>query len=95
MGTIGVRELKARASEVIGRSEKGERFLVTKRGKPVSILLPVDDSDFEDFILANSPELVRLVRHAERDLALGRTVSWDVLKRQRSRRDPGRARRAR
>ncbi len=94
MGTIGIRELKARASEVIERSEKGERFLVTKRGKPVSVLLPIDDSDFEDFILANSPELVRLVRRAERDLALGRTVSWDVLKRRESQRGPRRARRA-
>ncbi len=93
MGTIGIRELKARTSEVIERSEKGERFLVTKRGKPVSILLPLDDSEFEDFILANSPELVRLVKRAERDLALGRTVSWDVLKRQQPRRDPRRARR--
>jgi prevent-host-death family protein len=94
VGIIGIRELKARASEVIARSERGERFLVTKRGRPVSILLPVDASEFEDFILANSPELVRLVRRAERDLALGRTVSWDVLKRQRSRQSPRRARRA-
>jgi prevent-host-death family protein len=95
MGTIGIRELKARASEVIERSEKGERFLVTKRGKPVSVLLPIDDTDFEDFILANSPELVRLVRRAERDLALGRTVSWDVLQRRKSLQRPRRARRAR
>ncbi len=95
MGTIGIRELKARASEVIERSEKGERFLVTKRGKPVSILLPLDDSEFEDFILANSPELVRLRERARREYEQGRAIPWDVLKRGGPRQDARRARRTR
>ncbi len=95
MGTIGVRELKTRASEVIERSAKGERFLVTRRGKPVSILLPFNDEDLEDLVLANAPELIRVRERGRREHARGRTTSWDVLKRDLSRRDARRARRAR
>jgi len=42
MQTVGVRELKARASEIIAAVEaRGTRFQVTKRGKPVAIIAPV------------------------------------------------------
>jgi len=94
MGTIGIRELKARASEVIKRSEKGERFLVTNRGKPVSVLLPIGE-DIEDMILANAPELVRRVQRGRAEFAAGKTVPLDkALKgmRRTTKRVPRRAR---
>jgi prevent-host-death family protein len=34
--TVGIRELKDRASAIIDRVEDGEAILVTKRGKPVA-----------------------------------------------------------
>lgn len=49
MAAVGIRELKAKASDIIPRSSKGERFLVTRRRRPVSVLLPIDD-DLEEFI---------------------------------------------
>lgn len=94
MGTIGVRELKVRASEVIRRSEKGERFLVTKRGKPVSVLLPIG-ADLEDLILANAPGVARRVQRGRAEFAAGKTVPLDkVLKgvRRTTKRVPRRAR---
>ena len=40
MEAVGVRELKARASEIIAAvHERGERFQITKRGTPVALLL--------------------------------------------------------
>ena len=40
---IGIRELKSRASEVV-RSVKEDRarYVITQRGKPAAILIPVD-----------------------------------------------------
>lgn len=40
---IGIRELKARASAIV-RSvrEKRSRFLVTRRGRPEALIIPVD-----------------------------------------------------
>jgi len=41
MERIGVREAKARFSELLRRVEKGERFVITKHGVPVAVLEPV------------------------------------------------------
>ncbi|MGB9674077.1 MAG: type II toxin-antitoxin system Phd/YefM family antitoxin [Anaerolineales bacterium] len=40
---IGIRELKTRASELV-RSvrEKRARYIITQRGKPVALLIPMD-----------------------------------------------------
>jgi prevent-host-death family protein len=45
MKTIGVRELRQRASEVLRQVEHGVTFEVTDRGRPVALLVPVPDVD--------------------------------------------------
>jgi prevent-host-death family protein len=43
MKEIGIRELKARASEVVRRvAEQGECYTITRRGRPVGILAARD-----------------------------------------------------
>jgi prevent-host-death family protein len=44
MVDIGVRELKARASEIV-RSvrEQRARYLITYRGRPAAVLMPLDE----------------------------------------------------
>jgi len=43
MEEIGIRELKARASEVVRAvKERCARYLITQRGRPAALLLPVD-----------------------------------------------------
>jgi len=61
MSTVAIRELKARASEIVRRAEEGEAFLVTKRGRPVAIMLPFD-VDAEDLILAEAEPGCRPLR---------------------------------
>jgi prevent-host-death family protein len=41
MATIGVRELRQRASEILRRVEAGETIEVTDRGRPVAVLAPL------------------------------------------------------
>lgn len=43
MGSIGIRELRQRASEFLRRVEAGETFEVTDRGRPVALLSPIPD----------------------------------------------------
>lgn len=43
MTSIGVRELRQRASEYLRRVEGGETFEVTDRGRPVALLSPIPD----------------------------------------------------
>jgi prevent-host-death family protein len=45
MPEVGVRELKAHASEIVREvRERGAQYIVTYRGKPVGLLLPLDES---------------------------------------------------
>jgi prevent-host-death family protein len=45
MSEIGIRELKAQASRVLDEvREHGARYVITKRGRPVGVLLPLEDA---------------------------------------------------
>ncbi len=44
MKTVGVRELKQNASQVLARVEQGESFVVTVQGRPVGALTPAPAS---------------------------------------------------
>ena len=52
MAEIGVKELKSTASAVIDRVEGGAAYVVTKRGRPAAVLLPVEEA--ADLVLANA-----------------------------------------
>ncbi len=41
MASVGVRELRQRASELLRRVEQGETIEVTDRGRPVALLSPL------------------------------------------------------
>ena len=84
MDTVTVREVRLNFHRVLN---KRTPVLVTRTGKPVAAVVPLHgDADVEDFILANSPRIGRLLRAAERDLTQGRTISLEAyLARPRSR----------
>ena len=56
MVTVSVRELKNRLSEHLRRLEDGETITVTRRGKPVAIISPVEAG--EDRLSRRLRELV-------------------------------------
>ena len=42
MASVGVRELRQRASELLRRVQAGETIEVTDHGRPVALLAPLD-----------------------------------------------------
>jgi len=59
LSTVGIRELAKHASAIIHDIEsKKEPALITRRGRPVAYVLPVDSQEFEDFVLAHAPQFV-------------------------------------
>ena len=56
MKTIGVSDAEAQLSELLERVERGERFTITRAGKPVAVLLPADEAP------ASEEDVERLVR---------------------------------
>lgn len=43
MASVGVRELRQRASELLRRVQRGETLEITDRGRPVALLTPLPD----------------------------------------------------
>ena len=74
---IGLKELKASASAVIDRVESGTAYVVTRRGRPAAVLMPVEEA--EDLVLANADEYLRMRREARAAYADGRTTDLSEL----------------
>jgi prevent-host-death family protein len=47
MISVGIRELRQRASELLRRVEDGESIEITDRGRPVALLGPLPDDPLE------------------------------------------------
>lgn len=45
MSSVGVRELRQRASELLRRVADGETIQITDRGRPVALLAPLPEAD--------------------------------------------------
>jgi prevent-host-death family protein len=81
---IGIRELKNRATEVLRTMEdRGSAVVVTRRGRPTALLLPIDSPEAEDYVLSHAPEIVSSLRAAESDLRRGKTVTLRSYRRKR------------
>jgi len=53
MPLIGVRKLREEMSQVLRRvCEEGEKYIITHRGRPVAILLPLDMERLEEAVVA-------------------------------------------
>lgn len=45
MTEVGIRELKAQASKILDEvREHGARYVITRRGRPVGVLLPIEEA---------------------------------------------------
>lgn len=78
MATVSVRELARHASAIVRQvMDTGRPAIVTNRGEPVAVVLPLDPDELEDYVLANAPRFVRSMREADHDFAEGRTVEAD------------------
>lgn len=66
MPDIGVRDLKIRASEIIRNvRERRARYIITYRGRPVGLLIPLEEAGSASLPLAGEPA----------------TTAWDELTR--------------
>lgn len=76
MPRVGIRELKNRASEILRAvREEGAEYLITRQGRPVAILLPVDQEELEDYVLASHPHFVELREQARQAIRRGEFVT--------------------
>lgn len=67
MDTIGAFDAKTRLGELLERTARGERFLITKHGRPVGMLVPAEPVRDREKMARAVAELKKF-RHALRGL---------------------------
>lgn len=77
MAEIGIKDLKARASRVIDEVEAGTAYVVTRRGRPAAVIVPIEEA--EDLVFANAEELWVIRRRAREAYGKGRTKTLPDL----------------
>lgn len=82
--TVSVKELRPALPRVIKRiDDRLDRYIITKRGKPIVVMLSVDDYDalMETLDILADPKAMAGIRRGEEDIRKGRTRPWDEIKR--------------
>ncbi len=81
--TMSLKELRPGLPKVIARIDgKLDRYIVTKRGKPVIVMLSVEDYEslMETLDILADPKAMADLRKGEEDIRKGRTHSWAEIK---------------
>jgi len=81
--TISLKELRPDLPKVIEQIDnKLARYIITKRGKPVVVMLSIDDYESltETLDILADRETMRRVRRGEAEIRKGETRSWKELK---------------
>lgn len=78
MAVVGIRELKSHAAALVGRVEGGEPVIVSRYGKPVAVIVPLD-MDIEELLVANSSAIAERRARALESLDRGAFVRAEDL----------------
>ena len=84
VNTLSLKELRPELPKVIKRIDgKLDRYVITKRGKPVVVMMSVDDYEslMETLDILADPEAMKGLKQGERDIQRGRTRPWQEIKR--------------
>ncbi|MGA8016411.1 MAG: type II toxin-antitoxin system Phd/YefM family antitoxin [Candidatus Dormiibacterota bacterium] len=93
MATVTLRELARNTASVIqGIQSSGRPALVTRNGRPVAALVPIDEAALENWLLTQSAEITRAVAEEDADLEAARSQGIEWRQVQEGSRRPGRAR---
>lgn len=80
MAVVNMRELSRRTGGVVDEMRSRKRpTLVTRGGRPVAALVPIDLTALEDWILATAPTFVAGMRAADRELRASKTISLGTV----------------
>lgn len=82
--TITLKELRPELPKVVDSIDKKlDRFVVTRHGKPVVVMLGIEDyaSLIETLDILTDPQAMAGVKRGMADMKKGKTRSWQEIKR--------------
>ena len=83
VNTVSLKALRPGLPEVISRIDgRLDRYVVTKRGRPVVVMMSVEDYEslMETLDILADPKALADLRRGEEDIRKGRTRSWKDVK---------------
>ncbi len=84
VNTITLKELRPELPEVIKKIDtKLDRYIITKRGKPVAVMMNIDDYEgiLETLEILSDKEAVKRIKKAKQEIKTGEAVSLEQLRR--------------
>ena len=85
MKFVTIREMKINGSKLI-EGLKGEDAVITKHGKPVAVVVPIDEDSIEEFIIAHNPRLLAELSRAYAEYHEKGGTGLDTVKKELKRR---------
>ena len=82
--TLSLKQLRPALPKVVNKIDgKLDRYVITKRGKPVVVMLSVEDYEslIETLDILADPKAMAGIRQGEKDIRKGKTHSWQEIKR--------------
>lgn len=83
VNTITLKELRPELPKVVDRIDgRLDRYVITKRGKPVVVMLSMEDYEslMETLDILADPKAMEGIRKGKEDIRKGRTHSWKEIK---------------
>jgi prevent-host-death family protein len=77
--TVGIRDLKSKASEYLKIARSEGPLVITNHGKPQAALIALEPDEVEDFLILHSPKIKAAVERGLRDVEKGQTYSLEEL----------------
>ena len=81
--TLTLKELRPELPKVVQRIDrKLDRYVITRRGKPVMVMMGIDDYEalMETLDILNDPVTMRRLKTSEAQAKKGKTISWKKVK---------------
>jgi prevent-host-death family protein len=80
MKTIEMAEATAPLSEYARRARK-DTVVVTRRGKPLAAVIPLDSDDWEDFVVSQDPGFIEVIKRSEARYKAEGGISLEEMRR--------------
>ena len=80
MTHIGIGTWRGQADRIVRELRKKKEFVITDHGRPLAIIIPVNEEDLEDYALATHPFFLQMRQHAREEIEVGETVGIEALK---------------
>jgi antitoxin (DNA-binding transcriptional repressor) of toxin-antitoxin stability system len=77
MKFVTVKDLKVETPKVLKLTDQGEDVVVTYRGKPRALIRRLTEDEIEDYVIANSPKIRKLLGEAEQEMREGKLVDFE------------------